>query len=378
MSIIIGADLVPTESNVELFITGNIERLFGKSLLGLLTNADYRIFNLEVPFSKEKSPIKKCGPALCAPIDSINSYKMLNIDMLTLGNNHIMDQGENGFKTTIELLRNANIQVIGAGCDIKEASIPRIISFHGKKIGIYACCEHEFSIGTDDKAGANPYDPFLSNKHISKLKKECDYLIVLYHGGKEHYRYPTPQLQIAARNMVDSGADLIICQHSHCVGCYENYNNSIIVYGQGNFLFDQSVNECWETGILISLDENLRITYIPIVKRDNTVRLANDSDSADILNGFFSRTQEIQIEGFVERKYSEFCDTMISFYLLKFAGINKDSLLFRAINKLTRYRYEQWLIDRRYSEKKYLEILNYIECEAHREVIINALSKYRE
>ena len=63
------------------------------------------------------------------------------------------------------------------------------------KIGIYACAENEFTIATDTTAGANPFDPFESLDHIQNLKRSCDYVIVLYHGGKEHYRYPSPYLQ---------------------------------------------------------------------------------------------------------------------------------------------------------------------------------------
>ena len=75
--------------------------------------------------------------------------------------------------------------------------------------------------------------------HIQNLKDQCDYVIVLYHGGKEHYRYPSPYLQRVARKMVEKGADLVVCQHSHCIGCYEKYKDSMIIYDQGNFIFER-------------------------------------------------------------------------------------------------------------------------------------------
>lgn len=51
MKILIGADLVPTQSNVDLFKSGDAETLVGAQLLELLRDADYRIFNLEVPLA---------------------------------------------------------------------------------------------------------------------------------------------------------------------------------------------------------------------------------------------------------------------------------------------------------------------------------------
>ena len=103
--------------------------------------------------------------------------------------------------------------------------------------------------------------------HIANLKDECDYVIVLYHGGKEYYRYPSPILQKVCRKMCDKGADLVICQHSHCIGCREEYKGSEIVYGQGNFIFvGTSNNEYWNNALLIELklEDEASIEYIPL------------------------------------------------------------------------------------------------------------------
>ena len=39
------------------------------------------------------------------------------------------------------------------------------------------------------------------------------------------------------------GADVVLCQHSHCIGCYEQYEGAHILYGQGNFHFCGFTNE---------------------------------------------------------------------------------------------------------------------------------------
>lgn len=70
--------------------------------------------------------------------------------------------------------------------------------------------------------------------------------------------------------MAQKGADIIICQHSHCIGCFENYENSTIIYGQGNFIFDDSQSEYWKTSLLINIEikDEFKIQYIPIVKKE--------------------------------------------------------------------------------------------------------------
>lgn len=137
----------------------------------------------------------------------------------TLANNHILDQGEQGLHSTMDVLNSNNIPFAGVGKNIQEASKPYIKQFENFRLGVYCCAEHEFSIANENKAGANPFDPLESLDHISQLKKEVDYLVVLYHWGKEHYRYPSPNLQKTCRKLVEKGADLVVCQHSHFIGC---------------------------------------------------------------------------------------------------------------------------------------------------------------
>jgi poly-gamma-glutamate capsule biosynthesis protein CapA/YwtB (metallophosphatase superfamily) len=253
VSVFIGGDLVPTESNFALFNSADIAELLGYDLLDILKKADFRIFNLEVPLTNQEAPITKCGPNLIAPTSTINGIKGIQTDLLTLANNHILDQGEHGLHCTIKVLEENNIDYVGAGSNLNEAAQPYIWERNSIRVGIYACAEHEFTIATEHSPGANPFDPLESLDHIKSLVDECDHLIVLYHGGKEHYRYPSPELQKTCRKIVEKGADLVVCQHSHCIGAFEKYSGGTIIYGQGNFLFDNSESEFWQTSLLLNV-----------------------------------------------------------------------------------------------------------------------------
>lgn len=374
--IIIGADFVPTESNIENFESSDLDDLFGKQLVDLLKADSFNIFNLEVPLVDEESPINKCGPNLIAPTSTIQAYKTIGVDLLTLANNHIMDQGEQGLVSTIELLNRVEINYVGAGKDISQASKPYIFEFKNKKIGIYACAEHEFSIASECFPGANPFDVLNSFDHINELKMLCDYVIVLYHGGKEHYRYPSPFLQRVCRKMIDKGADLIICQHSHCIGCKEEYNNGLIVYGQGNFLFDYNDSIFWETSLLIVLDEYLNVSYIPLIKKDNGVRIASDLQEKDIMTGFIQRSLEIKNQSVVEEYYKGFAKKNIYDYLMTFGA--RTSFLVRAINKISKGNFNKLIVKRKYKKGHMIAIRNFVECEAHRELLLQGLKDRAE
>ena len=371
MNIIVGADVVPTNSNTEQFIKAEMSTLVSPELIAYLNQAAFRIFNLEVPLTDISSPIIKQGPNLIAPTSTIAGIKVLGVDLLTLANNHILDQGNQGLQSTINLLDEAGIAHLGAGSNLNEARIPYIFEFNGKKVGVYACAEHEFSIATEDKAGANPFDPLWSLDHVDDLKKKTDFVIILYHGGKEHYRYPSPNLQKVCRRLVDKGADLVICQHSHCIGCEEKYKDGTIVYGQGNFLFDDNDSEYWQTSLLVSIDEFFEVNYIPLRKNGKGVVLAADKDK--ILSEFEDRSEAIKDPIFVKEEYKKFANEFLNGYLQKFCG--KEDVVFRGVNKLSGGKLREKRLARLYDQKHITAIINYVECEAHSELLLTGLKQ---
>lgn len=374
MKILIGADMVPTKTTEQAFYNGEIEKLFDQELINIIMEADYRIFNLEVPLASRETPIMKCGPCLIAKPDAIAAFKRLKIDLFALANNHIMDQGVQGLNETLATLRDANISFVGVGSSIDEASSPYIITNKDLKVGIYNCAEHEFSIADQEKPGANPFDPLFSLDHIERLGKECDYVIVLYHGGKEEYRFPSPLLQKTCRRIIDKGADLVICQHTHCVGCEEKWNSGIIVYGQGNAQFDRNYSECWDTSLFIKVDcskDKFCVQYIPMYKKNACMYKPDHNHEKEIMDAFFYRGAKIKDPRFVKENYSQYSSNHISQYYMRILGKIGGNIFFRALNKISGNR----LIRNCFASREILAVINTLECEPHRELFLEALRK---
>ncbi|GAH39429.1 unnamed protein product, partial [marine sediment metagenome] len=342
-------------------------------LLSLLYSADYRIFNLEVPLTDTEKPIRKDGPNLIAPILTINGIKLLNPTILGLANNHILDQDEQGLCQTMEQLSKHKINYVGAGKDLINAAKPIIIEKDSLKIGIYACAENEFSIAEENRAGANPFDPLESLDHIINLKSICDFVIVLYHGGKEHYRYPSPNLQKVCRKIVEKGVDLVICQHSHCIGSFEKYFDSVIVYGQGNFLFDRRDNEFWNTSLIVkaTFGVKMSVDFVPICKSGNGVALPESNISDTLLEAFYERSKQLSFPGFIETEYEKFCTDNGLYYLSTFAGFGR---ILRKIDGLLNGTITRQI----YSLNKLNILQNHVECEAHRELFLRYLRVRRK
>ena len=371
MLLLLGADVVPTLSNEALFTEGSSDRLIDARIANLAATADLFVLNLEVPLSDAATPIAKCGPNLIAPTATVRGLSAIGIGAVALANNHIMDQGAEGLASTVGALDAAGIRHFGAGANLVEASRPLVLEKDGVRVGIYACAEHEFSIAGESSPGANPFDPLVSLDHVAALSEECDFVAVLYHGGKEHYRYPSPGLRRACRRLAEKGADLVVCQHSHCVGCMEEWGGSTVVYGQGNFLFDHSDSEFWQTGLLLEVEVcrgGFSVGYVPLRKDGLRVRAAEGADAEQILDGFKERSRRILEPGFVEAEYAGFARGYLGSYVRAFAP-GARSLAFRALNKLSGGRLMRALagrVDR-------LAALNYLECEAHRELFAAGL-----
>lgn len=371
--IIIGGDIVPTKSNISNFENGTISEIIDEEILNLLRKADFRVFNLETPMSDVDTPIEKEGPCFRTSKKSIIGLKELNPDLFTLANNHILDQGIVGLDSTIDSLHDAGIAYVGVGSTCNDAGSPYITEIAGRKIGFFGCAEHEYSVATDTLPGANPFDSLETPDLIREIKNKCEFLIVLYHGGKEYYEYPSPQLQKRCRKLADCGADLIICQHSHCVGSFEEYGNSKILYGQGNFLLDRYVKayeQYFQSGLLVSLtikSDGFSCRLIPIKRNGNGVRLADDKETKDILQKVNNRSVEIQKDGFVIENYKKYVKNIAYRYIFRLSRFGYvissiDNRFFGG--KLLSRDLKKWL-----GSHQRLAIQNCLQCEAHNEIL---------
>ena len=370
LEILIGADVVPTASNMGAFQQEKPNLLFN-GLDRVWYGADARIINLESPLTDSNASEQKCGPSLSAPTACAAGIAALNPTGVCLCNNHILDYGAAGLASTRAALKAKQIASFGAGEDLDEADQAFYFMKHGVRIGVYAVCEHEFSIATDRSAGANPLELVNLSDRVREIKSNCDRLVVLYHGGREGYPYPSPDVQKTCRKIAECGASLVVCQHSHCVGSSERWDNTTIVYGQGNFLFDVSDGgEGFDTGLLIRYtigDYGAdSVEFVPIMRAPGGAALADGEKAARILEGFQKRSLRIRLEGFVLARYAAYAaeekDKLFRVFL-------SGNAFLRTLSLLTGRRPA-----RLYSRQSKTNILNTLRCESIRELMITGLA----
>ncbi len=308
-------DLSPSYSSKESFRNKETDKLFGK-VKDFMKESEFTFVNLECALTDSEDAIKKFGPPLSAPKETAEVLVELGVDLCGLSNNHIFDLGIKGIDDTLEALKANGLDYTGWGDDYEDSRKDYIIERDGEKIAVIAVCEHEYSYALDNRMGSRPYDEYNTLEDVREAKKTADRVVVIYHGGKEYCRYPSPRLRRLCRAMARAGADMVLCQHSHCIGCYEEYEGCHILYGQGNFHFISPSKEleCWFTGLMVGYDtKSHEITFTPIRSYPDGIDLAVGEDKGRILAEFEARNAELQ-NGEWEKGWHEFCESMRAHY----------------------------------------------------------------
>ena len=245
LDMLITGDFCPIYRN-----TSKVENLdltiFG-DLLPVIQQSSFAITNLEAPITSSNEKILKVGPNIKTNKNAAVLLKQANFKLVTTANNHILDYGEKGIKDTLSVLESLGISYVGSGKNLHEAGLPFILEQSEMKIGILNFAENEFNSAGYSSYGSNPVNPISNYYAIKRLKEQVNFIIVIAHGGREHYQLPTPKLRERYRFYVDSGADLVVGHHTHCVSGYEKWNGKYIFYSLGNFIFD--FKELYRKGI---------------------------------------------------------------------------------------------------------------------------------
>lgn len=316
MKTVFCGDISPTSDNENLFAQVATDALFADTKT-IFQAADVSVINLECALTESEKPIAKIGPPLKAPFATAKVLQELGVTHCALANNHVFDYGIQGAVDTMAALGAEGIGYTGIGNNRQDSLQDLIIEMDGKKLCVIAVCEHEYSYALDNRMGCREFDAFETPLQVRDAKEKYDRVVVLYHGGKEQCQYPSPRLRKACHAMAKSGADMILCQHSHCIGCYEQIDGCHIVYGQGNFHFVKQTmrsDPMWHEGLMVTYDtDTAKIGFFPVVATEVGMRLADAEEAKTILDAFYLRNGALQ-DGTWRDGWHAFCEQSRPWY----------------------------------------------------------------
>lgn len=217
-----------------------------EEVTSLFEPLDLRVANLETAFGDGsvqchiKMSDSKLGNTLFCPDHCIEVLKKLNVNIVSLANNHACDCDLIGLAHTIELLDKNGIKHFGAGRNKEEAEKPAIVEIKGKKIGFLGYFPPEWEAPyppTETEGGLNQFyiDKVLDD--VRNLKMQCDYVFVMPHWGWEYTVCPRAIDVINAKKIIEAGATGVMGAHTHTVQPIIKYKGGVIAIGLGNFIF---------------------------------------------------------------------------------------------------------------------------------------------
>lgn len=368
ITIFIAGDIVPHNRTVDLFKQKRTNELF-HDFPPLIKEANISIGNLEAPIiNGNPTPIKKSGPCLHAPKETIEVLKEVGFNTLTLANNHFRDQGQNGVDYTIQCIENQKMDFVGGGITFFDARKILYKTISDKTVAIINICEHEFSIASKEYGGSNPLDLINLHEDITTAKEKADFIIVIAHGGIEGYQLPTPRMKRTYRHLIDLGADAVVNHHQHCFSGYEIYKEKPIFYGLGNFCFDWGTKYegKWNEGYAVQLFFNKSISFniIPYKQCEDEPKVTLlPSDCYD--KAIQKLNDIIQNDQLLEENYHQFIENRKNVFLLDILPIH---------NRYIKALFKRGIISLPYKEKDLIRIKNKIYCESHLDNLITSLS----
>ncbi len=241
-SMVIVGDTAPVRSFSSVFQNDNLN-IYGDTL-EILKSADYRIFNLESVLSLDGVPIVKGGPNLRGDPKSIEGIQKGRFNLACLANNHIMDYGEIAAKQTIQLLEKNNIKTVGVGDNPNSSLEPFLFTINDIKFGVINCGETEEATVSDIHFGACDIAVCQIEVKIIELKKLVDFVILIFHGGKEYIPCPSPRVYSRLNKYIELGVDLLIGHHPHVPQGFLINGNSFLASSLGNYLFHTNKRMC--------------------------------------------------------------------------------------------------------------------------------------
>lgn len=225
------------------------------TLSPILKDADITVGNLEGVLADTTTRSDKCKDkkncfAFRMPPHYTDYFKAAGFDFLNIANNHMGDFGKDGIVQTMANLDKAGIKYAG----LKNICESVILDKDGIKTGF---------IGI----GHSGRDVHINNKKyikhlVEKVKKDCDVLIVFFHGGAEgkgadsvtrreevYFKENRGNMYEMAHSCIDAGADLVFGSGPHLTRAMELYKNRLIAYSLGNFATYGKISVTGDFGI---------------------------------------------------------------------------------------------------------------------------------
>lgn len=262
--------------------------ILDEDVVDIMKSSDIMVANNEFTVSNRGSKLNKLYTFRAKP-ERLSIYDEMGVDIVSIANNHAYDYGEDAFLDTMKYLDEYGISYVGGGKNIDEASSAFYYIANGYKISFLSSSRAEKNIitpgATENSSGIfRCYDNSLLLERIKEEKEKSDYVILLIHWGRED-SHDLEDVQITTgKEYIDAGADLVIGSHAHVLQGMEIYNNKLIAYNLGDFIFNRETKDTGILSVNINNDGNMEYNFIPCEQDNYKTFLLEGDDKGRVIN----------------------------------------------------------------------------------------------
>ena len=195
-------------------------------------------------------------PLFNSPYEIGDALKEAGIDLVTLANNHTLDQGEKGIRNALAYWDRIGMAYTGAFKSNADQENIRTVIKDGIGFSFlsYSYGTNGLPVPEDKEYLINLIDLSLIKQDVEKAKALSDVVVVSMHWGNEYEKEPNQMQLDLAKELSNMGVDIIIGHHPHVLQPMDwiervDGSRTFVMYSLGNFLSAQDGLERMTGGI---------------------------------------------------------------------------------------------------------------------------------
>ena len=206
--------------------------------------------NLETPLSESYvDPVNAETPTLGSPSSLARDLADIGVDVVSLANNHAMDQTPAGLRDSWVAARAAGLAVVGVGVNLDEAYRPWFVERGGITVAFVGVSRHvNRGAGTERSEArvALLRDEERTFGALREARARADVVVAAIHWSSDFVPRPTNSQRRLARRLVEAGADLILGSGPHILQEIERLpsprGEAVVAYSLGNLVSNQGLH----------------------------------------------------------------------------------------------------------------------------------------
>ncbi len=221
----------------------------------LLSKADITHISNEIPFTEncQVNPSEN-NLLLCSKPAYLEALRAVGVDIVGLTGNHLNDFGKDGNLWSLQFYQDENLPIYGGGANLEEALKPLLVEHNGNRLVFLGANQYgpEFAWADTDWPGSAPYDLAQMSQAISDARSDlnADLVLVEMQWEESYDTLPIQSQLQGLRALSSAGADIVTGVQSHVPQAIEFRDQGMILYGLGNFFFDQMWSQATREGLI--------------------------------------------------------------------------------------------------------------------------------